>query len=75
VDLPQANDYPVGGMQPLSPRASTSEQAPPTAFQNLGSEMGIDVFGHVKIDQRGRNGDSELHHEMRWLDATKKKRL
>lgn len=29
----------------------------------------------MKIDQRDRNGDSELHHEVRWLDATKEKWL
>jgi hypothetical protein len=72
--LPAASDRQVGGGPILaSELLAPSEQTPPTPFQNLGSEMGLDgLFGHVRMDQRGRNGDCEIHDGMHWLAATRR---
>jgi hypothetical protein len=70
VELPRANGLSSGGKQAPCHRGLVP---PNKRHQRLSRILvrrwALTVVGHVKIDQRGRNGDSELQHEVGWLDV------
>lgn len=74
--LPAASDRQVGGRSILASELLTSTP-PSRRHQRLSRILvrrwGFDgLFGHVRMNQRGRNGDSEIHDRMHWLAATRR---